>query len=98
VTAGNAAGINDGAAGVILASAAGVRRHGLTPLARIGAATSAGVAPRVMGIGPVVAVNRLTARTGRAADDHDVIELNEAFAAQVLACLRAWGLPTMTQG
>ena len=93
VTAGNAAGINDGAAGVILASAAGVRRHGLTPLARIGAATSAGVAPRVMGVGPVVTVNRLTARTGRAADDHDVIELNEAFAAQVLACLRAWGLP-----
>jgi acetyl-CoA acetyltransferase family protein len=93
VTAGNAAGINDGAAGVILASAAGVRRHGLTPLARIGTATSAGVAPRVMGVGPVVAVNRLTARTGRAADDHDVIELNEAFAAQVLACLRAWGLP-----
>jgi acetyl-CoA acyltransferase len=93
VTAGNAAGINDGAAGVILASAEGVRRHGLTPLARVGAAASAGVAPRVMGIGPVAAVERLTARTGRKAADHDVIELNEAFAAQVLACLRAWGLP-----
>jgi acetyl-CoA acyltransferase len=93
VTAGNAAGINDGAAGVILASAEGVRRHGLTPLARVGAAASAGVAPRVMGIGPVAAVERLTARTGRKPADHDVIELNEAFAAQVLACLRAWGLP-----
>ncbi|MFN6924902.1 MAG: acetyl-CoA C-acyltransferase [Tabrizicola sp.] len=92
VTAGNAAGINDGAAAVILASSEGVRRHGLTPLARVGAAASAGVAPRVMGIGPVAAVGRLTARTGRTAGDHDVIELNEAFAAQVLACLRAWGL------
>jgi 3-oxoadipyl-CoA thiolase len=92
ITAGNAAGINDGAAALILASAAGVKRHGLTPLARIGAAASAGVAPRVMGIGPVAAVERLTARTGRAAADYDVIELNEAFAAQVLACLRAWGM------
>ena len=93
VTAGNAAGINDGAAGIILASAAGVRQYGLTPLARVGAATSAGVAPRVMGMGPVAAVARLATRTGRAAGDHDVIELNEAFAAQVLACLRAWELP-----
>jgi acetyl-CoA acyltransferase len=92
ITAGNAAGINDGAAALILASAAGVKRHGLTPLARIGAAASAGVAPRVMGIGPVAAVERLTARTGRAAADFDVIEINEAFAAQVLACLRAWGI------
>lgn len=92
ITAGNAAGINDGAAALILASAAGVKRHGLTPLARIGAAASAGVAPRVMGIGPVAAVERLTARTGRAPADYDVIELNEAFAAQVLACLRAWGM------
>ncbi len=92
ITAGNAAGINDGAAALILASAAGVKRHGLTPLARIGAAASAGVAPRVMGIGPVAAVERLTARTGRAPADYDVIELNEAFAAQVLACLRAWGI------
>jgi 3-oxoadipyl-CoA thiolase len=93
VTAGNAAGINDGAAALILASGEGVRRHGLTPLARVGTAASAGVAPGVMGIGPVAALARLTARTGRAAGDHDVIELNEAFAAQVLACLRAWGLP-----
>lgn len=92
ITAGNAAGINDGAAALILASAAGVKRHGLTPLARIGAAASAGVAPRVMGIGPVAAVERLTARTGRAAADYYVIEINEAFAAQVLACLRGWGI------
>jgi acetyl-CoA acyltransferase len=92
ITAGNAAGINDGAAALILASAVGVKRHGLTPLARIGAAASAGVAPRVMGIGPVAAVERLTARTGRAAADYDVIEINEAFAAQVLACLRGWGI------
>lgn len=92
VTAGNAAGINDGAAALILASAEGVRRHGLVPLARVGAAAAAGVAPRVMGIGPVEAVARLAARTGRKATDHDVVELNEAFAAQVLACLRAWGI------
>ncbi len=92
ITPGNAAGINDGAAALILASAAGVKRHGLTPLARIGAAASAGVAPRVMGVGPVAAVERLTARTGRAAADYDVIEINEAFAAQVLACLRGWGI------
>lgn len=92
VTAGNAAGINDGAAGVILASAAGVKRHGLVPLARVGAAAAAGVAPRVMGVGPVAAVERLTARTGRRAADHPVIEINEAFAAQVLACLRAWDI------
>lgn len=92
VTAGNAAGINDGAAAVILASAEGMRRYGLQPLARVGAAASAGVAPRVMGIGPVEAVARLTARTGRKAADYDHIELNEAFAAQVLACLRAWGI------
>jgi acetyl-CoA acetyltransferase family protein len=92
VTAGNAAGINDGAAALILASAEGVRRHGLMPLARVGAAAAAGVAPRVMGIGPVEVVARLAARTGRTAADHGVIELNEAFAAQVLACLRAWGI------
>ena len=92
ITAGNAAGINDGAAAVLLASAAAVARHGLNPLARVGAAAAAGVAPRVMGIGPVAALERLTARTGRAASAYDVIELNEAFAAQVLACTRAWGL------
>lgn len=93
VTAGNAAGINDGACAIILASAAGVKRHGLSPIARVGAAASAGVAPRVMGLGPVAALARLTAKTGLAATDFDVMELNEAFAAQVLACTRAWGLP-----
>ena len=92
VTAGNAAGINDGACAVILASAAGITRHGLVPLARLGAATSAGVAPRVMGLGPVAAVARLCAKTGLTPGDFDVIELNEAFAAQVLACTRSWGL------
>ena len=92
VTAGNAAGINDGASALILASAEGMRRHGLTALARVGAAASAGVAPRVMGIGPVAAVARLAQRTGRNARDYNVLELNEAFAAQVLACLRAWGI------
>ena len=92
VTAGNASGVNDGAAAVILASTEAVRKHRLTPLARIGAAASGGVEPRIMGLGPVEAASRLTARTGRAAQDHDVIELNEAFAAQVLACTRAWGM------
>jgi acetyl-CoA acyltransferase len=88
VTAGNAAGINDGAAALILASAVGVKRHGLTPIARVGRAASAGVPPRTMGIGPVAALTRLNL----SADSFDVIELNEAFAAQVLACTRAWGL------
>ncbi len=92
VTAGNAAGINDGASALILASGAAVRQHGLTPLARIGAAASAGVAPRIMGLGPVAAAARLAARTGRVPADYDIIELNEAFAAQVLACLRVWGI------
>ncbi|MDZ4095622.1 MAG: acetyl-CoA C-acyltransferase [Paracoccaceae bacterium] len=93
VTAGNASGINDGAAAVLLASAEAVRRHGLTPLARIGASASAGVAPRIMGVGPVAAVARLCQGTGLTVPDFDVIELNEAFAAQALACMRAWGLP-----
>jgi 3-oxoadipyl-CoA thiolase len=92
VTAGNAAGVNDGAAAVLLASAAGVRRHGLTPLARVGRAAAAGVAPRVMGIGPIAAVERLLAQGMAPPSALDVIELNEAFAAQVLACTRAWGL------
>lgn len=93
VTAGNAAGINDGASALILASGAAVMQHGLTPLARIGAAASAGVAPRIMGLGPVAAAARLAARTGRVPAEYDVLELNEAFAAQVLACLRAWQIP-----
>ncbi len=92
VTAGNASGVNDGAAAVLLASGAAVKRHGLTPLARVGVAASAGVAPRIMGIGPVAALERITARCGLTARDFDVIELNEAFAAQALACSRAWGL------
>ena len=93
VTAGNASGVNDGAACVVVASEAGVRAHGLIPLARIGHGVTAGVAPRVMGVGPVAALARLTARHGLNAQDFDVIELNEAFAVQVLACLRGWGLP-----
>jgi len=92
VTAGNASGVNDGAAAVLLTSGRAVDRYGLVPLARVGAAASAGVPPRVMGIGPVAALERITARTGLIAADFDVIELNEAFAAQALACTRAWGL------
>ncbi len=93
VTAGNASGVNDGAAAVLLASESAVARHRLTPLARVGASASAGVAPRIMGTGPIAALQRLTDRTGLTARDFDVIELNEAFAAQVLACTRAWGVP-----
>ena len=93
VTAGNASGVNDGAAAMLVASAAAVAQHGLTPLARIAGAAVAGVAPRVMGIGPVPATRKLLARTGTALADLDVIELNEAFAAQALAVTRALGLP-----
>ena len=92
VTAGNASGVNDGAAAVLLASATAVKRYGLTPLARVGASASAGVAPRLMGIGPIAAVGKLGKLAGLMPKDYDVIELNEAFAAQVLACTRAWGL------
>ena len=93
VTAGNASGVNDGAAALIVASAAALKRHGLTPRARVLATASAGVAPRVMGIGPVPATRRVLARAGLSVKDMDVIELNEAFAAQGLAVLRALGLP-----
>ena len=93
VTAGNASGVNDGAIAVVLASAAAARRYNLEPLARLGHAASAGVMPRLMGIGPIAAVEKLRMRTGLAPRDFAVIELNEAFAAQALACLRAWGLP-----
>ena len=93
VTAGNASGINDGAAALIVASDAAVKRHGLTPRARVLATASAGVAPRVMGVGPVPATRRALARANLAIKDMDVIELNEAFAAQGLAVLRALGLP-----
>ena len=93
VTAGNASGVNDGAAALIIASEAAAKRHGLTPRARVLGAASAGVPPRVMGIGPVPATEKLTARLGLAIGDFDVIELNEAFAAQGLAVLRGLGLP-----
>lgn len=93
VTAGNASGINDGAAALIIASEAAVREHGLKPRARILGMASAGVEPRIMGIGPVPATQKLLARLGLAATDFDAIELNEAFASQGLAVLRALGIP-----
>jgi len=93
VTAGNASGINDGAAALLIASEAAAARHGLTPLARIVSSAVAGVAPRVMGIGPVPATRKVLARTGLTLADLDVIELNEAFAAQAVAVLRELGLP-----
>ncbi|HUL95240.1 MAG TPA: 3-oxoadipyl-CoA thiolase [Usitatibacter sp.] len=88
VTAGNASGVNDGACALIVASEAAAKKHGLTPRARILGMASAGVAPRVMGIGPAPASKKLLARLGLAMDQMDVIELNEAFAAQALAVLR----------
>ncbi len=93
VTAGNASGINDGAAALLLASEAAARRFGLTPRARVIASAVAGVLPRIMGIGPVPATRKLLERTGLRLADFDVIELNEAFAAQSLAVLRELGLP-----
>lgn len=92
VTAGNASGVNDGAAALILASADAVKKHGLTARARVLGMASAGVAPRVMGIGPVPAVRKLVERLGLAVSDFDVIELNEAFASQGLAVLRELGI------
>ncbi len=93
VTAGNASGVNDGSAAMIVASEAAVKRFGLTPRARFIAMATAGVAPRIMGIGPAPATQKLLAKTGVALKDVDVIELNEAFAAQGLATLRLLGLP-----
>jgi 3-oxoadipyl-CoA thiolase len=93
VTAGNASGINDGACALLIASEDAVRTHGLTPRARIIASAVAGVAPRVMGIGPVPATQKVLARTGLSVQNMDVIELNEAFAAQGLAVLRQLGVP-----
>jgi acetyl-CoA C-acetyltransferase len=93
VTAGNASGVNDGAAAVLVASEDAVRRYGLEPLARIGAGAVAGVAPEVMGIGPVPATRKLLDRAGLGMGDVDVVEVNEAFAAQALAVTRALGLP-----
>ena len=92
VTAGNASGVNDGAAALILASAEAVKKHGLTARARVLGMASAGVAPRVMGIGPVPAVRKLVERLGLAVTAFDVIELNEAFASQGLAVLRELGI------
>ena len=92
VTAGNASGVNDGAAALILASAAAAKAHGLTPIARVLGGATAGVPPRIMGIGPAPASQKLMARLGLTQADFDVIELNEAFAAQGIATLRQFGL------
>ncbi|HSP49688.1 MAG TPA: 3-oxoadipyl-CoA thiolase [Pseudolabrys sp.] len=92
VTAGNASGVNDGAAAIIIASAQAVKEHGLTPRARILGMASAAVPPRIMGIGPVPATRKLMARLGHKIGDYDLIEINEAFASQSLACLRQLGL------
>ncbi|MER8759783.1 3-oxoadipyl-CoA thiolase [Mesorhizobium sp. M0976] len=93
VTAGNASGVNDGAAALIIASEAAVERHGLTPIARILGGATAGVPPRIMGLAPAPATKKLCARLGLKVGDFDVIELNEAFASQGLAVLRDLGLP-----
>ncbi len=92
VTAGNASGVNDGAAALVIASEAAVKKYGLTPIARILGGAMAGVPPRIMGIGPVAATQRLCTRLGLTAADFDVIELNEAFASQGLATLRELGI------
>jgi acetyl-CoA acyltransferase len=93
VTAGNASGVNDGAAALIVASETAVKRFGLRPRARIVAAATAGVEPRIMGIGPIYATRKLLTRTGLSLRDFDTIELNEAFASQALATLRELGIP-----
>ena len=93
VTAGNASGVNDGAAAMIIASEAAAKRYGLTPRARLVSMATAGVAPRVMGIGPAPATKKLLERAGLGIKDIDLVELNEAFAAQGLAVLRELGLP-----
>ncbi len=93
VTAGNASGVNDGACALLIASESAAAKYGLTPLARVVGSASAGVLPRIMGIGPVPAANKVLAQTGLRLSAMDVIELNEAFAAQSLAVLRDLGLP-----
>jgi acetyl-CoA acyltransferase len=93
VTAGNASGVNDGACAILVASEAAAKQHGLTPRARIIAVASAGVAPRIMGFGPAPATRRVLEKAGLKLSDMDVIELNEAFAAQALAVTRDLGLP-----
>jgi 3-oxoadipyl-CoA thiolase len=92
VTAGNASGINDGAQALIVASAEAAERHGLTPIARVLGMASAGVPPRVMGIGPVPATRKLLARLGMKMSNLALIEINEAFASQALVCLRQLGV------
>jgi acetyl-CoA acyltransferase len=93
VTAGNASGVNDGAAAMIVASEAAARKYGLTPIARIVGGAVAGVPPRIMGMGPAPATRKLVARLGLKPSDFDVIELNEAFASQAIAVLRELGIP-----
>ncbi|WP_046746262.1 3-oxoadipyl-CoA thiolase [Kordia zhangzhouensis] len=92
VTAGNASGLNDGAAATIIASKTAVEKYNLKPIARIVSSAVVGVEPRIMGIGPVNASNKALEKAGLTMDDMDIIELNEAFAAQSLACIREWGL------
>ncbi|MGE6323161.1 3-oxoadipyl-CoA thiolase [Pseudomonas oryzihabitans] len=92
VTAGNASGVNDGAAALLIGSAAAGERHGLKPLARILSAAAVGVEPRIMGVGPVEAINKALARGDLTLEDMDIIEINEAFASQVLGCLSALGV------
>ena len=92
VTAGNASGVNDGACALLLASSAGIKRHGLTPKARVVGMATSGLEPKIMGYGPVSATRKVLARTGLSLEQMDVIELNEAFAAQGLAVLRELGL------
>jgi acetyl-CoA acetyltransferase family protein len=92
VTAGNASPLSDGAAAIVVASGEAVERHGLTPRARVVAGASAGVPPHLMGLGPVPATQKLLDRVGLGVGDLDAVELNEAFAAQVIACVRRLGL------
>jgi len=92
VTAGNSSGINDGAAAMLIASESAINKHGLQPLARIVDSAVIGVEPRTMGMGPVQASNKVLKKAGLTMDDMDIIEINEAFAAQSLACVREWGL------
>ena len=92
VTAGNASGINDGAAALLIGSRAAGERHGLVPMVHILSSAAAGVAPRIMGVGPVEAINKALARAGLTLADMDIIEINEAFASQVLGCLKGLGV------
>ena len=92
VTAGNASGLNDGAAAMIVGSEAACETHSLTPIARIVSSAVVGVEPRIMGIGPVKASNKALEKAGLTMENMDIIELNEAFASQALACIREWGL------